>query len=100
MFAVARERGRFAVDRVFVEGTDSLLAFPVKLSAGYRMASRAGGHGSCGTAPGGVRAITCGRRSGAGAAWPVVTPGRALTIKVSAYSGNVRNFGVSRGLGC
>jgi peptidoglycan/xylan/chitin deacetylase (PgdA/CDA1 family) len=42
-FAVAREHGRFAVDRVFVQSTDSLLAFRMKLSSGYRMASRVGG---------------------------------------------------------
>jgi peptidoglycan/xylan/chitin deacetylase (PgdA/CDA1 family) len=42
-FAVAREHGRFAVDRVFVQSTDSLFAFRCKLSDGYRLASRAGG---------------------------------------------------------
>ena len=42
-FAVAREHGRFAVDRVFVQSTDSLTAFKVKLSGGYRLVSRAGG---------------------------------------------------------
>ena len=42
-FAVAREHGRFAVDRVFVQSTDSLTAFRLKLSGGYRLASRAGG---------------------------------------------------------
>lgn len=42
-FAVAREHGRFAVDRVFVQSTDSLLAFRLKLSDGYRLASRVGG---------------------------------------------------------
>jgi peptidoglycan/xylan/chitin deacetylase (PgdA/CDA1 family) len=42
-FAVAREHGRFAVDRVFVQSTDSLFAFRCKLSGGYRMVSRAGG---------------------------------------------------------
>ncbi len=42
-FAVAREHGRFAVDRVFVQSTDSLLAFRLKLSLGYRLLSRAGG---------------------------------------------------------
>jgi peptidoglycan/xylan/chitin deacetylase (PgdA/CDA1 family) len=42
-FAVARENGRFAVDRVFVQGTDSLLMFRVKLSIGYRLISRVGG---------------------------------------------------------
>jgi hypothetical protein len=31
------------VDRVFVQSTDSLLAFRMKLSSGYRMASRVGG---------------------------------------------------------
>lgn len=42
-FAVAREHGRFAVDRVFVQSTDSLAAFRLKLSGGYRVVSRAGG---------------------------------------------------------
>jgi peptidoglycan/xylan/chitin deacetylase (PgdA/CDA1 family) len=42
-FAVAREHGRFAVDRVFVQSTDSLFAFRCKLSGGYRLVSRAGG---------------------------------------------------------
>lgn len=42
-FAVAREHGRFAVDRVFVQSTDSLLAFQLKLTTGYRGASRAAG---------------------------------------------------------
>ena len=42
-FAVAREHGRFAVDRVFVQSTDSLLAFRCKLSGGYRLVSRAAG---------------------------------------------------------
>lgn len=42
-FAVAREHGRFAVDRVFVQSTDSLLAFRLKLSLGYRLLSRVGG---------------------------------------------------------
>lgn len=42
-FAVAREHGRFAVDRVFVQSTDSPLAFRGKLSGGYRLLSRAGG---------------------------------------------------------
>jgi peptidoglycan/xylan/chitin deacetylase (PgdA/CDA1 family) len=42
-FAVAREHGRFAVDRVFVQSTDSLTAFRLKLSGGYRVVSRAGG---------------------------------------------------------
>lgn len=42
-FAVAREGGRFAVDRVFVQGTDSLLMFRLKLSLGYRVVSRVGG---------------------------------------------------------
>jgi hypothetical protein len=42
-FAVAREHGRFAVDRVFVQSTDSLAAFRFKLSSGYQLASRAGG---------------------------------------------------------
>jgi hypothetical protein len=42
-FAVAREHGRFAVDRVFVQSTDSPLALRGKLSGGYRLLSRAGG---------------------------------------------------------
>jgi peptidoglycan/xylan/chitin deacetylase (PgdA/CDA1 family) len=42
-FAVAREHGRFAADRVFVQSTDSLTAFRLKLSRGYRLVSRAGG---------------------------------------------------------
>jgi peptidoglycan/xylan/chitin deacetylase (PgdA/CDA1 family) len=42
-FAVAREHGRFAVDRVFVQSTDSLLTFRLKLSGGYRLLSRFGG---------------------------------------------------------
>jgi peptidoglycan/xylan/chitin deacetylase (PgdA/CDA1 family) len=42
-FAVAREHGRYAVDRVFVQSTDSMLAFRGKLTGGYRLLSRAGG---------------------------------------------------------
>jgi peptidoglycan/xylan/chitin deacetylase (PgdA/CDA1 family) len=42
-FAVAREHGRFAVDRVFVQSTDSLLAFRFKLTLAYRLISRAAG---------------------------------------------------------
>jgi hypothetical protein len=42
-FAVAREHGRYAVDRIFVQSTDSLFAFKCKLSAGYRLVSRVGG---------------------------------------------------------
>jgi lipopolysaccharide/colanic/teichoic acid biosynthesis glycosyltransferase/peptidoglycan/xylan/chitin deacetylase (PgdA/CDA1 family) len=42
-FAVAREHGRFAVDRVFVRSTDSLLRFRFKLSTAYRVISRVGG---------------------------------------------------------
>jgi lipopolysaccharide/colanic/teichoic acid biosynthesis glycosyltransferase/peptidoglycan/xylan/chitin deacetylase (PgdA/CDA1 family) len=42
-FAVAREHGRFAVDRVFVRSTDSLLRFRFKLSVAYRIVSRVGG---------------------------------------------------------
>jgi peptidoglycan/xylan/chitin deacetylase (PgdA/CDA1 family) len=42
-FAVAREHGRFAVDRVFVQSTDSMFAFRCKLSGGYRLVSRVGG---------------------------------------------------------
>jgi peptidoglycan/xylan/chitin deacetylase (PgdA/CDA1 family) len=42
-FAVAREHGRFAADRVFVRSTDSLLRFRLKLSPAYRIASRVAG---------------------------------------------------------
>ena len=42
-FAVAREHGRYAADRVFVQSTDSLPAFRYKLSDAYRLLSRAGG---------------------------------------------------------
>jgi peptidoglycan/xylan/chitin deacetylase (PgdA/CDA1 family) len=42
-FAVAREHGRFAVDRVYVKGGDSLRMFRFKLSLAYRFASRVGG---------------------------------------------------------
>ncbi len=42
-FAVAREHGRFAVDRVFVKGTESPALFRFKLSLAYRVASRVGG---------------------------------------------------------
>jgi lipopolysaccharide/colanic/teichoic acid biosynthesis glycosyltransferase/peptidoglycan/xylan/chitin deacetylase (PgdA/CDA1 family) len=42
-FAVARENGRFAVDRVFVRSGDSLLRFRFKLSTAYRVISRVGG---------------------------------------------------------
>lgn len=42
-FAVAREHGRFAADRVFVQSTDSLTTFKIKLSMSYRVVSRAGG---------------------------------------------------------
>jgi peptidoglycan/xylan/chitin deacetylase (PgdA/CDA1 family) len=42
-FAVAREHGRFAADRIFVQSTDSMLAFRGKLSGGYRLISRVGG---------------------------------------------------------
>jgi peptidoglycan/xylan/chitin deacetylase (PgdA/CDA1 family) len=42
-FAVAREHGRFAVDRIYVKGTDSLALFRFKLSLVYRFASRVGG---------------------------------------------------------
>lgn len=42
-FAVAREHGRYAADRIFVQSTDSLWAFRCKLSAGYRLVSRVGG---------------------------------------------------------
>lgn len=42
-FAVARENGRFAVDRIFVKGEDSLAMFRFKLSLAYRFASRVGG---------------------------------------------------------
>jgi lipopolysaccharide/colanic/teichoic acid biosynthesis glycosyltransferase len=42
-FAVAREQGRFAVDRVFVRSTDSLPMFRLKLTLGYRLISRMAG---------------------------------------------------------
>jgi len=42
-FAVAREHGRFAVDRVFVRSDDSMLRFAFKLSTAYRLISRVGG---------------------------------------------------------
>lgn len=42
-FAVAREHGRFAADRVFVQSTDSLLRFRCKLTIAYRIVSRVGG---------------------------------------------------------
>jgi peptidoglycan/xylan/chitin deacetylase (PgdA/CDA1 family) len=42
-FAVAREHGRFAVDRIYVKGTDSLAMFRFKLSLAYRFASRVAG---------------------------------------------------------
>lgn len=42
-FAVAREHGRFAVDRIFVKSNDSLAMFRFKLSLAYRAASRIGG---------------------------------------------------------
>ena len=42
-FAVAREHGRYAVDRVFVKGTESTALFRFKLSLAYRVASRVGG---------------------------------------------------------
>jgi lipopolysaccharide/colanic/teichoic acid biosynthesis glycosyltransferase/peptidoglycan/xylan/chitin deacetylase (PgdA/CDA1 family) len=42
-FAVAREQGRFAVDRVFVRSGDSMLRFRFKLSTAYRVISRIGG---------------------------------------------------------
>ena len=42
-FAVAREHGRYAVDRVFVQSTDSLTTFQLKLTPTYRAVSRAGG---------------------------------------------------------
>lgn len=42
-FAVAREHGRYAADRVFVQSTDSLAAFQLKLTPTYRLVSRAGG---------------------------------------------------------
>src|SRR5262249_4932159 len=42
-FAVAREHGRFAVDRVFVKGTDSMAMFRFKLSLAYRVAYRVAG---------------------------------------------------------
>ena len=42
-FAVAREHGRFAVDRVYVRRGDSLTLFRFKLSLAYRLASRLAG---------------------------------------------------------
>jgi peptidoglycan/xylan/chitin deacetylase (PgdA/CDA1 family) len=42
-FAVAREHGRFAVDRIYVKRTDSLPVFWFKLTLAYRVLSRAGG---------------------------------------------------------
>lgn len=42
-FAVARENGRFAVDRVFVQSTDRMLQFRLKLTAVYRLLSRMAG---------------------------------------------------------
>lgn len=42
-FAVARQRGRFAVSRVAVDGNDTLGAFRFKLSSAYRMAALAAG---------------------------------------------------------
>jgi peptidoglycan/xylan/chitin deacetylase (PgdA/CDA1 family) len=42
-FAVAREAGRFAVDRVFVRRGDPLLLFRFKLSTAYRLISRLAG---------------------------------------------------------
>ena len=42
-FAVAREHGRFAADRVFVQSTDPIWLFRLKLSLGYRLVSRAAG---------------------------------------------------------
>lgn len=42
-FAVARERGRFAVSRVGVDGNDSLQTFRFKLTPAYRLAAKAGG---------------------------------------------------------
>jgi peptidoglycan/xylan/chitin deacetylase (PgdA/CDA1 family) len=42
-FAVAREGGRFAIDRLGVYRTDSLTAFRLKLSLPYRLVSRVAG---------------------------------------------------------
>jgi peptidoglycan/xylan/chitin deacetylase (PgdA/CDA1 family) len=42
-FAVAREHGRFAVDRIFVKGSDTPAMFLFKMSLAYRAASRIGG---------------------------------------------------------
>jgi peptidoglycan/xylan/chitin deacetylase (PgdA/CDA1 family) len=42
-FAVAREHGRFAVDRIYVKGSDSPLMFRFKLSLAYRAMSRLAG---------------------------------------------------------
>jgi peptidoglycan/xylan/chitin deacetylase (PgdA/CDA1 family) len=42
-FAVAREHGRFAVDRIYVKRTDTLPVFWFKLTLAYRVLSRVGG---------------------------------------------------------
>lgn len=63
-FAVAREHGRFALDRVFVQSTDSLVAFQLKLTPGYRRVSRA-----------------------AGRAWKLRHRGRAMLAQVRAVAG-------------
>jgi peptidoglycan/xylan/chitin deacetylase (PgdA/CDA1 family) len=42
-FAVAREGGRFAADRIFVRGDESSLLFRWKLTGAYRLVSRAAG---------------------------------------------------------
>jgi peptidoglycan/xylan/chitin deacetylase (PgdA/CDA1 family) len=42
-FAVAREGGRYAADRIFVRGDESTLVFRWKLTAAYRLVSRAAG---------------------------------------------------------
>jgi hypothetical protein len=42
-FAVAREAGRFGVDRVYVRRGDPLPVFRFKLTVGYRVMSRVAG---------------------------------------------------------
>lgn len=42
-FAVAREHGRFAVDRIFVKGSDTPFVFLFKMTLAYRGLSRLGG---------------------------------------------------------
>jgi peptidoglycan/xylan/chitin deacetylase (PgdA/CDA1 family) len=64
-FAVARENGTFAVDRVFVQSTDSLWMFRFKLSLAYRLISRVGGRAW--RLRHGVRAVVAVIRTGVGA---------------------------------